>query len=290
MTTNPVGPDLDRILRQLKLSGVKDTLPERLHLARERGLSHLAFLEAVLGDELARRDTVSATLRARRAGLDPTMRIDNWHDLDDLAYDRSVLDDLAALRFLDDNRDVLILGPVGVGKTHLATGLGHTAVRRRVPVAYTRADRLFTRLRAARLDNSLEAEHRRLAATRLLIVDDFCLRGLDTTQTNDFYELAVNRHRVHPTVWISNRDPAEWLALTADTLLAQSAIDRLTSGAHTLIIDGPSYRQRPRPHDARSAGSGASRPPNPRAAARPSGAPGTDPPTLPDDNQTTPTS
>jgi DNA replication protein DnaC len=78
----------------------------------------------------------------------------------------------------------------------------------------------------------------------LLIIDDFALRPLDATQTNDLYELVVERHRKTSTIWVSNREPAEWLTMTTDALLAQSAIDRLTSTAHTLIVEGPSYRQR----------------------------------------------
>lgn len=133
---------------------------------------------------------------------------------------------------------------VGVGKTHLATALGHIAIRRRLSVHASRADKLFTRLRAARLDNSLEAEMRKIARVDVLILDDFALRPLDPTETNDFYELVVERHRKASTIVTSNREPAEWLTMMSDALLAQSAVDRLTSGAHTLIIEGPSYRQR----------------------------------------------
>ena len=107
-----------------------------------------------------------------------------------------------------------------------------------------RADKLFTRLRAARLDNTLDAELRKLARVDLLILDDFALKPLDATQTNDFYELIVERHQRASTIVTSNREPAEWLTMMSDALLAQSAVDRLTSGAHTLIIEGPSYRQR----------------------------------------------
>jgi hypothetical protein len=85
---------------------------------------------------------------------------------------------------------------------------------------------------------------RRLARVDLLILDDFALRPLDPTQTSDFYEIVVERHRKASTIVTSNREPAEWLTMTADALLAQSAVDRLTSGAHTLIVEGPSYRQR----------------------------------------------
>jgi DNA replication protein DnaC len=132
----------------------------------------------------------------------------------------------------------------GVGKTHLATALGHIAIRRRLSVHASRADKLFTRLRAARLDNTLEAEMRKLARVDVLILDDFALRPLDATDTNDFYELVVERHRKTSTIVTSNREPSKWLTMTTDALLAQTAVDRLTFGAHSLIIEGPSYRQR----------------------------------------------
>ena len=242
--TDPVGADLTKTLKVLKLGQMTQTLPERLALARQRKMSHAAFLQLILDDEVTRRESRSAMLRARAAGLDPGMRLDAWDELDDLTYDRALLSDLTSLRFTEAGNGVLILGPVGVGKTHLASALGHTAIRRRLTVHAARADKLFTRLRAARLDNTLEAEIRRLARVDLLVLDDFALRPLDATQTNDFYEIVVERHRRASTIVTSNREPAEWLTMMSDALLAQSAVDRLTSGAHTLVIEGPSDRQR----------------------------------------------
>lgn len=241
---DPVGTDLMRTLKALKLGGLKDTLPERLALARQRKMGHAAFLQLLLCDEVTRRESRSAMLRARAAGLDPAMRLDTWDELDDLTYDRTLLSDLTSLRFTEAGNGILVLGPVGVGKTHLATALGHIATRRRLSVHASRADKLFTRLRAARLDNTLDAEIRKLARVDVLILDDFALRPLDTTETNDFYEIVVERHHRASTIVTSNREPSEWLTMMSDALLAQSAVDRLTSGAHTLVIEGPSYRQR----------------------------------------------
>jgi DNA replication protein DnaC len=235
-TPDPVSADLKQVLRTLKLGKLLHTLPERLTLARQQNLPHADFLHLVLADEVTRRDTNSAALRARAAGLDPAMRLDTWDPTE-----------LTTLRFLDAPHGALLLGPVGVGKTHLATTLGHVAVRRRVGVHMTRADKLFKRLKAARLDNTIEAEMRRLAHIPLLILDDFCLQPLDATETADFYELIVERHHQAATVITSNREPNEWLALMADPLLAQSAVDRLVSTCHELVIEGDSYRRRQRP-------------------------------------------
>jgi DNA replication protein DnaC len=139
------------------------------------------------------------------------------------------------------------MGPVGVGKTFLATALGHAAVRRRYSVHFERCDRLLKRLRASRLDNSHDVEMRKLLRVDLVIVDDFALQPLDALDTADIYELIVERHRAAATIVTSNREPIEWLALMADPLLAQSAIDRLQSAAHELVLDGESYRQRQKP-------------------------------------------
>ena len=136
---------------------------------------------------------------------------------------------------------------VGVGKTHLATALGHIAVRRRRTVHMARADKLFKRLTAARLDNTLDYEYRRLTTVELLIIDDFALQPLTPAQTTDFYEIITERHRKASTVVTSNRDASEWLPLMTDSLLAQSAIDRLTSTCHELVVEGDSYRRRQRP-------------------------------------------
>jgi DNA replication protein DnaC len=136
---------------------------------------------------------------------------------------------------------------VGVGKTHLATALGHIAIRRRLTVHMARAGQLFKKLKAARLDNTTEAEHRRLATVSILIIDDFALTHLDETATADFYELTVARHRKHATIVTSNRTPDEWVTLMSDPLLAQSAVDRLASTSHELIVEGESYRKRQRP-------------------------------------------
>jgi DNA replication protein DnaC len=244
---DPVSADLKQLLRTLKLGKMLDTLPERLTLARQQHLPHADFLELVLADEVTRRDTNSAALRARAAGLDPAMRLDTWDTTAAVRFDHTLWTELTTLRFLDGPHGALILGPVGVGKTHLATALGHIAVRRRVAVHMTRADRLFKRLKAARLDNTVETEMRRLAHTSLLIIDDFCLQALDATETADFYEIVVERHQRAATVVTSNREPSEWLALMADPLLAQSAVDRLVSTCHELVIEGDSYRRRQRP-------------------------------------------
>jgi len=245
---NPtVDADLIATLRRLKLGRLTDTLPERLTLAKTNKLSHAEFLQIVLADEVTRRDAASAARRGRTAGLDPEMRLELWDATTDANFDHTLWDELCSLRFVEAANNVIVMGPVGVGKTFLATALGHIAVRRRHSVHFERADRLHKRLRTARLDNSHDAELRKLLRVDLLIIDDFALGGLNQADTDDLYEIVVERHRTASTIVTSNREPVEWLALMADPLLAQSAVDRLKSAAYELVVDGDSYRNRQKP-------------------------------------------
>jgi DNA replication protein DnaC len=245
--TPVISSELKAVLRQVKLGRCLDTLPERLALAKARTMGHAEFLELVMSDEVTRRETSSAALRAKTAGLDPDMTLEHWDESTKVSFDHQVWDELCSLRFVEAGHNAMIMGPVGVGKTFMASALGHVAVRRRYTVVFYRTDILLKRLRASRLDNSHEAEMRKLMRVDLLILDDFALQAMDALDTADIYELVVERHRATSTLVTSNREPAEWIAQMADALLAQSAIDRLQSAAYELVLEGESYRRRQKP-------------------------------------------
>jgi len=247
MKPDPISPDLLTVLRRLKLSRMCDTLSERLVLARQQKMPHQDFLLLVLADEASRRDSQSARLRAQRARLDPTMQLEAWDPTSRVTLDQALLNELVSLRFLDAHAHVTIVGPVGVGKTFVAHALGHIACRRRHSVLAVRADLMFKTLKHARLDNSYEAELRKLIATDLLIIDDFALDAMDPIESRDAYEIFTERHRAGSLIVTSNRGPDEWLATFGDPVRAQSAIDRFTSNSYDLVIEGESYRSRLKP-------------------------------------------
>jgi len=247
MTSDPIQPDLKQALKRLKLGRMLDTLPQRLALARQQKMPHQDFLLLVLDDEISRRNSQAAEMRARKARLHPAMRIEAWDETARVSLDHALLNELITLRFLDSHHHVTIVGPVGVGKTFLAHALGHLACRRRHTVLATRTDRMLKTLRHARLDNSYEVELRKLLTVDLLILDDFALDAMEPTESRDLYEILTERHRRRSIIVTSNRAPDEWLATFSDPMRAQSAIDRFTSNSYDLVIEGESYRSRLKP-------------------------------------------
>ncbi len=247
MTTETISADLTLVLRRLKLSGLLNTLPERLTLARGQMTPYQDFLLLLLADEVSRRDGLSATLRAQRAHLDSAMQLEAWDASANVTFDKMLLNDLASLRFVENHAHVAIVGPVGVGKTFLAHALGHVACRRGYSVLAVRSDAMLKTLRHARLDNSYEAELRKLIAVDLLIVDDFGLDAMDAVESRDAYEIFTERHRAGSMVVTSNRGPDEWLSTFSDPIRAQSAVDRFTGNAYDFIIEGETYRPRQKP-------------------------------------------
>lgn len=242
-----IQPDLKDALKRLKLGRLLDTLPDRLALARQQKLPHQDFLLMLLGDEVERRDSNAASLRANKAGLDPSMQLESWDPTAKVQYDQELLNELVSLRFIAAGQHIVMVGPVGVGKTYLAHALGHIACRRRYSVITVTADGMLKSLRHARLDHTYEAEMRRLLAVDLLIIDDFGLDAMDANGSRDIYEIMVDRHRRGSVIVTSNRGPDEWLATFADPVRAQAAVDRFTNNAYDFVIEGESYRARQKP-------------------------------------------
>jgi DNA replication protein DnaC len=247
MAPSTLNPELVAALKRLRLGRMALSLPERLALAEKDGMVFDDLLLLLLTDEIARRDGAAADNRATDARLDSTMRLELWDKTAKVSYDKRVLSELVSLRFLEAHRHVCILGPVGVGKTFIASALGHIACRHGYNVLFVRADETLKRLRQSRFDNSRDAEMIALTTVDLLIVDDFALEPMTKEESKDVYQLFLERTGRASMIVTSNRDTAEWLAMFDDVLLAQSAVDRFRNAAYDFVIDGESYRPRLKP-------------------------------------------
>src|SRR5581483_2700859 len=227
--------DLAPLLKRLKLGALLPTLPERLALARREQLDYAAFLQILLTDEVSRRDQQRLETQLARAGFEQVCRLEDFDWTAGVALHPRLL-------------DAAFVGPVGTGKTFLAQALGHAAVRAGRSVRFVRADAFFAALAQARADHTTEKAFRSFLAPDLLILDDFGLQRLSPQQSTDLYELVIARHRRASFVITANRAVDEWLALFADPILGNSALDRLANASYQIALDGPSYRARLSPH------------------------------------------
>jgi DNA replication protein DnaC len=245
--------ELIPLLKKLRLSGVLQSLDLRTQQATEDNLAHSEFLLRLLGDEVERRDAKQLMQRVRRANFEHAKTIEDFDFHFNPAVPKAKVLELATCAFVERRENVLIVGPTGVGKSHLAQALGHRACRAGYNAAYVGAHEMLTSLRAARGDATYDKRLLRYTAPDLLIVDDLGLRGLSTDESGDLFEVVRRRYEQGATVITSNRDVSEWSPLFGNPLLASAAMDRLLHHANILVIEGDSYRNPPPTRKKRAA-------------------------------------
>ena len=236
--------ELKNYLKALRLSPLLDTLQERVAYARGNKLTHLEFLEMLLSDEVTRREQGALERRLQKSKVNQAEVLESFDWDAKVTIDRDRLRGLIGLEWLDRKENVILTGPVGVGKTFVANSLAHVACRKNRSVIMVKAAQMFKNLYAARADNSLEKELIKLISPTLLVIDDFGLEKLSPEQAHDFYEIVSERYERSSTIITSNRHVTEWVNLFDDTILANSALDRLAHNAHQMVVEGESYRKK----------------------------------------------
>jgi DNA replication protein DnaC len=234
-------------LKRLKLGGMLQTLELRLDQAHKEKLGHLEFLELMLEDEIQRRANKALARRIQRARFDEDRTLSDFDFAFNPKIPASQIRDLATCGFIERRESVLLVGPVGVGKTHIAQAIGHAACMQGRSVLFDKTARVLSDLGAGHLDATWERRLRRYLAPDLVILDDFGLRAFSERQGEDLYELISERVRRGSTIVTSNRPPSEWYALFPNPVLAEGALDRLINASHHVTIEGRSFRPRQRP-------------------------------------------
>jgi DNA replication protein DnaC len=242
MMTHPLLPKL----RLLKLGGMVQTLDVRASQAIERQLTPVEFLALLLDDELERRSQQRLARHLAQSGCDVHKTLAHFDFAAAPGVNRSFIMDLAACTFIGRHENLLLCGPTGVGKSHLANGLAIEAMKRNLRVLSRPLQRLLADLHAARANGSYPRLLARVLTVDLLVLDDFGLQPLSSQAAQDLYEIISERYERGSLIITSNRAFEEWAEVFGNELLASAALDRLTHHAHTLIIRGESYRQRDR--------------------------------------------
>jgi DNA replication protein DnaC len=239
ISTHPLLPKL----KQLSLSGMLNTLDLRAEQALQEHLAPLDFLALLLDDELERREQNRLVYHLSTSGCNPSKTLSQFDFSAALGVNRSFITDLATCAFIQRHENVLFCGPTGVGKSHLANAIGIEALKRNLRVLSKPTFRLLADLQAARAIGSYTRHLTTILRCDLLILDDFGLQSLPPTSIQDLYEIICERYENGSILITSNRAFEEWAEIFENDLLSSAALDRLTHHAHSLIIQGESYRQ-----------------------------------------------
>jgi len=235
--------ELDRALRQLRLSGMAAVLETRLRQAQAEAMAPIDLIASLVSDELTlRTDRLLQRRRKQAAFRDADRTLDNFDFSFNPKMNRSLVFDLATGAFINKREDALFLGPGGTGKSHLAQAIGQCAIQQGYKVLYRETHILLDELADAVTDGRRNEYMESVATVQLLIIDDFGMRKLPHTAAEDLLEIIMRRYERFSTLLTSNRPVEDWGKLLGDVAAVSAMLDRLLHHGHVLKCGPRSWR------------------------------------------------
>lgn len=235
--------ELQRALTSLRLSGIAAVVETRILQAQTDKVAYIDLLSSLVDDELTRRADRLVGRRIASAAFRDVEKTIATFDFDfNRKMNRKVIFELATSKFIHAHEDVLLLGPPGTGKSHLAQAIGHAALVQGHRVTYREAHALVVELAEAQVVGKRAAKMDDLATVPLLIVDDLGMRKLPVTAAEDLLELVMRRYERHSTVITSNRPVEDWGKVLGDVAATSAMLDRLLHHCHVVTCGPRSYR------------------------------------------------
>lgn len=244
MTGNFAYERLHANLQAMGLLTLERNLDGALELGTKEERSFAEILDGLVEQERKARQTSLIELRLRLAGFPVRKTLEEFDYKAQPSIDRKTLDELATMRFVHNAENVLFLGPAGVGKTHLAIGLGIEAARAGLSVTYASAGKALRKLKEAHERGVGERALRMLCSPKLLILDEIGYLPWDKESAHLFFRIVENRYERVSTIFTSNKVYSEWGEVLGDPVLASAVLDRILHHSTTVNIKGESYRLR----------------------------------------------
>jgi len=229
-------------LRNFKLSGIYNSLEERLSYAQDKSLAYVEFLELLMEDEYNNRRDNSYKKRYRKAKLPSHKTVEDFDFTFQPSINKKTINDCLTCSFIKEHKNIIFIGNPGTGKTHLSIAIGINALMKGYKVLFTQVSEMLNNLNAAKADNSYYQKVDYYLGHDLLILDELGFKKLPSYSADDFFEIISKKYEKSSVIITTNKSFENWGDIFNDHILASAILDRIVHYSTIIKINGPSYR------------------------------------------------